>query len=437
MTKVYVIGIGYRPLDARAHEFVLNAGTILASNRLYEIFTRYEEFSSVKERIKVINKVDQTMDFLHSSLGTLHASPPVVLLASGDPLFSGIGRRVLAEFGPDCVEVLPDLSSIQLAFARVKEPWDNAFLMSLHGGPDPEKRRRLPHTLVDVPELLATHGKIGILTDRENGPLAIANILRRTAENPAPEIRMFVCERLGYDDERITGGTPSEIAANSFAEPNVVILMRSQESGPGRNGPGDEAVPFTLPPGPVFGLTEDEIIHSRGLITKDEVRAVALHKLRLPQQGVFWDIGAGSGSVSLEAAGMHPGLKVFMIERNREQLTHIRANISAFGLHRISVITGEAPEVLKDLPPPDRVFIGGSGGRFPEIMDRIMEKMKAGIIVLNAISLETLNGALQVMSGSGLDPEVVQISVARSKVVNGQRHLSALNPIFVVKGEKR
>jgi precorrin-6Y C5,15-methyltransferase (decarboxylating) len=186
-----------------------------------------------------------------------------------------------------------------------------------------------------------------------------------------------------------------------------------------------------------FGLSEDEIAHSRGLITKDEVRAVSIHKLRLPQKGVLWDVGAGSGSVSIEAARLLPGLRVYAIERNREQIELIQENKKKLGATNITTTCGEAPEILRDLPPPDRVFIGGHGGNLSGIVRRIKEKMPKGIIVINAIALETLNEAILVLENNGFDPEVSQVSVSRSKIVGGQRHMSALNPVFVIKGEKR
>ncbi len=444
VTKIHVIGLGYRPLSREAHDIVLKASAILASRRLYEVFQRYEEFGAVKEKILVINRIEETMQYLHAQLSAGHSLMPLVLLASGDPLYFGIGRRILNEFSPDSVEILPDLSSMQLAFSRIKEPWDNAFLMSLHGGPDPEKRRRLPYELNHIPALLEHHAKIAILTDRENNPAVIAKTLLSNGRGQMPEVRMFVCEKLGYPDEKIISGSPEEIAGMSFANPNVVIVMRIQGTEDrGQKAAYDQTAGHAVPPGPVtssaavFGLTEDEIVHSRGLITKDEVRAVSLHTLRLPVQGVFWDIGAGSGSVSVEAARMHPGLKIYAIEKNEEQAENIRKNITGFCLQRLEIIQGEAPDALGDLPSPDRVFIGGSGGRLSEIIKAIMQKMQNGIIVLNAISLETLNDAMRIMSESGLGPDVSQISVCRSRIVNGQRHMAALNPIFIVKGEKR
>ncbi len=430
MNKIRVIGIGYRPFDKKAREALLASDSILASNRLFEVFRAYEEFEQVKGKVLVINKIDELMEYMRVNIG----KQSVVLLASGDPLFFGIGRKVLDEFGAERVEMLPDLSSIQVAFSKIKEPWDDAFLISLHGGPDPSKRRRLPYEIKDIPSLLDAHYKIAVLTDRENNPSAIASFLNSQGAKNPEELSIYVCERLGYPDEKITSGAPAEIAGMTFSDPNVVILLKS--AGVRKHGSA-EAESITKEGGPVFGLTEDEISHARGLITKDEVRAVSLHSLRLPRKGVLWDIGAGSGSVSIEAARLSPGLRIYAIERNDEQLANIEENKLRFNLSNIAITSGEAPQVLGDLPSPDRVFVGGSGGELSGIIRRIRERMPRGIVVINAVTLETLNEALLLLENNGFEPEVSQVSVSRSRILKGQRHLSPLNPVFVIRGERK
>ncbi|MBI4679802.1 MAG: precorrin-6y C5,15-methyltransferase (decarboxylating) subunit CbiE [Nitrospirae bacterium] len=228
MTKIYAIGIGYKPLDKKAREIIFNSEIILASKRLFEVFKRYEEFNKVKDKVKVINNVDGTLSFIKGLLAsriTHHASRPIVLLASGDPMFFGIGRRLAGEFGRDKVEILPDLSSMQLAFSRIKEVWSDAFLMSLHGGPDPKKRRKLEYGIADIPFLLAKHSKVAILTDKENNPSVIAKKLTSSFIPQPSSLKMFVCEKLGYPDEKIIKGTPGKIAKMKFREPNVVVII--------------------------------------------------------------------------------------------------------------------------------------------------------------------------------------------------------------------
>lgn len=227
MTKIYVIGIGYNPFDEKTREIVCNSEIILASYRLFEVFKRYEEFEIVKDKVMVIDNVNETINFIKLELQTLNSEPRTIitLLASGDPMFFGIGRRIINEFGKERVEILPDLSSIQIAFSRIKEPWDDALLISLHGGPDPTKRRKLTYELKDIPLLLKKYKKIAILTDKENNPSEIAKVLHSSSVIQHMQLKMYVCERMGYPDEQVTEGASSEIEGMSFLTPNVVIIV--------------------------------------------------------------------------------------------------------------------------------------------------------------------------------------------------------------------
>lgn len=225
--RLYIIGIGFKPLDERARSVLLNASHILVNDRLLEVFKRYDEYEMVSERVKMINNVDETIEFIKTNLLQPSAlNLPIVLLAEGDPMFFGIGRRVVDEFGKDNVEIYPDLSSMQVAFSRIREPWSDAFFISLHGGPDPNRRRKLEYEIDDIPILLQSHHKIGILTDKENNPTRIAMVIKRSPTACSLSPVMFVCERLGYPDERIIEGKPEDIAEMSFLTPNVLIILR-------------------------------------------------------------------------------------------------------------------------------------------------------------------------------------------------------------------
>ena len=225
MTDIYVIGIGYKPLDQNERKALYKSDVILSSERLLAVFKRYREFKKVLEKVLVLNTVNETIEYMKSRASESGGKVFITVLASGDPLFFGIGRRIINEFGKERVAIMPDLSSIQVAFARIMEPWDNAFLMSLHKGPDPLKKRNLKYYMKDVPDLLNKHGKLAILTDTENNPSEIAKAL--VGSNVLSPI-IFVCEKLGDSDERITKGTPEDIAAMSFVTPNVVIILSGE-----------------------------------------------------------------------------------------------------------------------------------------------------------------------------------------------------------------
>ena len=417
MGRLIVIGIGYKPLCDSAKDALKRAGSLLASKRIAGVFADYPESKTFNDKVIVINNVDETMK--HIRIHLEEKETDVVLLASGDPLYFGIGRRAIVEFGKETVEIIPDISSIQAAFALIKEPWDGAFLLSLHGGPDPNKRRKLKHELVDMPALVEHHALVCALTDAVNNPARIAQELMksRIGDN---NIVMYVCERLGSVEERLVEARPSEIAKMSFNEPNVVIIKRTCEQ-----------VPRTI-----FGLKETEFAHTKGLITKDEVRAVALHKLRLPDLGVMWDIGGGSGSVSIESARLSKGLEVYCLERHPDRIKQIKENVVRFGLGNVHVIEGSAPSAFAGLPRPDRIFIGGSGGNLRDIVEYLEEQKWRGVAVINSATIETLYSAIEAFESKGFEVEFTQVSVSRSARVGGMRRLEALNPVFIINAER-
>jgi precorrin-6Y C5,15-methyltransferase (decarboxylating) len=439
VNKVHVIGIGFRPLERKAADALFASDVVLANSRLLDVFRDYSEYDAVKDKVIVHKTVYEMLDYIRDN----YSGKKIALLAAGDPMFFGIGRLVIERFGKDAVEVYPDLSSIQVAFSKIRETSQNALLVSLHGGPDPAKRRKLEYELDDIPSLLTEHDKIAILTDKVNNPAKIAEVLasryRKGVLPYAPTSVMYVCEKLGYPDEKITEGAPEEIAGMSFADPNVVLIVQKDKSAEDQKE-NTSALPHFRASALVFGLKEDEIQHTKGLITKDEMRAVTIHKLRLPQKGVFWDIGAGSGSVSVEAARLSPDLKVFAVEKDEEQLNNIAVNINRFNITNIEVVKGAAPEALKALPSPDRVFIGGSSGKLEGILEIIKRshelKDPSLIVVINATTLETLNEAIRSLEKNNFIIEISELSVSRSKMVGNKRHMSALNPVFVIRGER-
>lgn len=230
MGKVHIVGIGYRPLPPRARAIVLGSSVILASERLLEIFRRYDEFDAVRDRVRITSGIDEIFSIARDTRDRVDEGVCITILGDGDPLFFGIGVRAIEEFGRESVEIIPDLSSIQVAFSRIGEPWGQAFLMSLHRGPYPERRRRVEHELHEIPSLLLHHRRVAVLTDSENTPAMIARALISAPElvGSLGEVAVHVCERLGYDDEALTSGSPEEMAQREFSLPNVVILIKRQ-----------------------------------------------------------------------------------------------------------------------------------------------------------------------------------------------------------------
>jgi precorrin-6Y C5,15-methyltransferase (decarboxylating) len=254
-----------------------------------------------------------------------------------------------------------------------------------------------------VAAAILIHDKVFLFTDRTSSPDRIAgSLLTECGSGINTEYVVHVAENLGMDNERLHTGTLTEIAEQTFGPLNVMILTKTKTS--------------SVSMFPSFGLTEEEITHSRGLITKNEVRAASLHALGLPRHGVLWDVGAGSGSVGLEAARLFPELQVMAVERDEEQVKNIQKNRERFQAWNLKLFHGSALEVLKDLPAPDRVFIGGSGGQLRDIIDHAAERLRpGGRIVVNAVLEKTAQEAPAYLHAQGLEVTLSEIRVTRRR----------------------
>ena len=407
MYKLYLVGVGASEslygMDEHRSGILKDCGCIITSGR-YRPLVRHcmaevLPISPVKDAVAAIRNRLLTMD--------------VAVLASGDPLFFGIGRMLVKNFGREQVEPLPAVSYMQTAFAKFKEPWDDAAFISLHG-------RRAE----EISTMVLPHRKTFMFTDDKNSPSSIASAL---ISEGVTDYSVFVAEDLGTPEEKLTSGSLDEIAAGNFSSLSVMILRHKQEA--------TALLENEFP----LGLREDEIVHSRGLITKNEIRAAVLHRLRLPSKAgsVFWDIGAGSGSVSIEAARLSPAMSVYAIEKHSAEIKNVRSNIKRFAANNISVTAGEAPDCLTALPAPDRVFVGGSGGKLGEILEHVSMKLKpGGIVVVNAITERTIKSAPQILLGLGFQVESSEISLRRTVWINGVSEEKKMNPIHVIAGER-
>jgi len=410
-SKIYLIGIGFKPLAKKAREILLEVPLVLAFPGTIKIFEKYEVYAQVKEKVKICKKVEELLKILKKSVEKMN----VAVLASGDPLYFGIGQRIIKVFGKEKVEIFPDLTSLQKAGALIKENWWEFFSLSFHGRTFKEE---------DLLNFLKIHKKLAVLTDSQNNPARIARVFENSLFKD--KVKMWVCEKLGSEEEKIISGKPKEIKNQNFAEPNLVLITLEEEF----------SYNFVSAQNIFFGLKESEIFHKRGMITKDEVRAVVIHKLRLPRKGVFWDIGAGSGAISVECALLNPELKVYAIEKEPAACEIIKKNKEKFELFNLKIIKGSAPECLRELDEPDRVFIGGSGGKLKEILEFLVAFDKLKLMVLTAISLDTLYKSLQCLETHDFKVEVSQITVNRLEKLGEQKVFKALNPIFVIKAEK-
>jgi precorrin-6Y C5,15-methyltransferase (decarboxylating) len=257
------------------------------------------------------------------------------------------------------------------------------------------------------------------LTDQNNSPAKLALFLLETAgKKNADRYDFYVAENIGQEDERLTTGKLSNIATGRFSDLSVVIILDQGEEG-----------------ALGFGLREEEITHSRGLITKNEVRAATLHALRLPKSGVFWDIGSGSGSLSIEAASISPELSIYSVETKTEQIENIQKNRERYLAYTVQPVMGNAPEILLDLPDPDRIFVGGSGGKLREILEYSSKRLRpAGVLVVNGVLEKTCRQAPDILNKLGFEVLISTIQVTRS-LYPGQVPVE-FNPISIITGRK-
>jgi len=334
----------------------------------------------------------------------------IVVLASGDPLFYGIAGYLARKLGPDQLEIRPNLSSLQLAFARLGESWHDAVLESVHGRP-----------LKGLAQRIDGKAKIALLTDEHNSPAAVGAYLQKFGMT---EYDAYVAENLGGPDERTRHYTLDELAAAECSPLNVVILLRRKDAPAPRKG---------------FGFADEEF-HQRkpekGLITKREVRAFSLSELRLGEDSIVWDIGAGSGSVAVECTRLAPRGQVFAIEKNEGDLVNIEANRIKFRTD-FTVLHAKAPAGLDELPNPDAVFIGGSGGELAQLISLCASRLRPeGRIVVNAATIETLHDSMKAMREAGMDASVTLLQTARSKPILNMTRFDGLNPIYVITGQR-
>jgi precorrin-6Y C5,15-methyltransferase (decarboxylating) len=399
---VALVGIGDDGcvgLTSRALGAVTRAAVLVGGERHLAFFP---EFTG--ERIVLASGLAAALD----RVAELAEDRNICILASGDPLFFGVGRLVLHKLGAAHVEVIPQPSSMQLAFGRAGLSWDDAAFFSIHG-----------RTIEGCVVRIAACAKVAILTDEERSPARVAARMLAYGETAW---RAWVCECLGGPDERVRAFTIDELAAATDIAPlNVLVLARTD---PGWRRP--PRIPF---------FSEDAFakrMPKKGLITKREVRLVSLAALAIRPDSVMWDIGAGSGSVAIEAALLAPEGRVYAIEVDLEGVAICEDNAKSHGTDNVRVIAGRAPEALAGLEPPDAVFVGGSKGSMTAIVDAALEALRpGGRLVVNAVTLENAGETYQAMRARGLVPEVTLLQVARSEPLAHYQRYEALNPIQI------
>lgn len=408
--RVCIIGVGdggVESLTSAARQTIEQADLLIGSDHT---LTRVP--AGKQQRLVIGNDLQLAVDAVAN-----RGNKKVVVLASGDPLFYGIARYLCDRLGKDTFDVIPHVSSMQLAFARVKESWEEAFLTNLAN-----------HSLASVLERIRIAEKAGLFTSETYTPAVIAKEL---LDRGIDYFNAYVCENLGSPDERVTYGELGYIARMTFDPLNVLILVRKPDV-PDRPS---EQVGRRL-----FGNPDEFFLQSKpkqGLLTPCEVRAMALAELDLGPSSVVWDVGAGSGSVSVEAAQIAASGRVFAIEMDGDDHQLLVSNAERFGLKNLTPVLGRAPEAWKDLPDPDAVFIGGTGRDVHLLVEAVYDRVRpGGRIVVNVASVENVGGVHAALHRYIPNVEVRMINVARGTYQLERIRFDALNPTFLISAVK-
>ena len=406
-SKIQIIGIGDDGLEGvseTARQMIEQADLLVGPE---ETLARVP--SSGAQRLLIDADINEAVERLRAA----GEDERIVVLATGDPLFYGTARYLCEKVGKERFEVVPHVSSMQLAFARVKESWEEAYLTDLSQRP-----------LTNILDRIRVAEKVGLFTNETQTPAVVARTL---LERKIDYFTAYVCENLGSPDERVTRAELADLVDQQFAPLNVMILVRKPDV-PDRP---TEAIGHRL-----FGNADDAFLQSKpkhGLLTPAEVRAMALAEMDLGPRSIVWDIGAGSGSVSIEAAQIASSGTTYAIEMDPEDHALIIANAERFGVQNLVPILGRAPEAWQELPDPDAVFVGGSGREVCRIVEAAYERLRAGgRLVANVGSIENLAAVHESLGRLNPHVNVWMINIARGTHQLERIRFDALNPTFLL-----
>lgn len=398
---VYLIGTGMGGQDSltvEAQQTIDRCTLLIGAQRLLEPYDgkKYAALVPPDEIAACISKAEDL---------------EIAVLLSGDTGFYSGAARLLKrlEDCEDCaVHTIAGISSLSWFCARIGLPWQDVKIISAHG--------RQHNAVGEIQRSRRTF----LLTDKKESP---AEICRQLARRNLAHVTVWIGERLGYPDERIVKATALDASEMSF---DGLAVMLAENPKPVIR---EYAAPF---------LADGDFIRGDTPMTKEAVRVLALSKLRIKPDHVVWDVGAGSGSVSVELAFAAAAGQVFAVEQDGEALDLIRRNREKFGVTNLAVMAGKAPEALQTLPAPDRVFLGGTGRQMAPILSCIMGKNPGARVAAAAVTLETLQDALRLFPQCGLsEPEIVQVSIANTRKAGQYHMMQANNPVWLITGEGR
>jgi precorrin-6Y C5,15-methyltransferase (decarboxylating) len=428
---VHVVGIGLdgaAGLSESARQVVERAALLVGCDRHLSYFPHHSGehwvLADLTTAIVEIRRWLAQVADLEPDVRTLEPPAPssqlIVILVAGDPLFYGWGRLLIAQLPAEKLTFHPHLSSVQLAFNRLKVPWQDAHFVGAQGRYFEELTAKLK----------AGVEKIAVLADETHTPAALANLVK--ALDLPTRYELWVCENLGAAEERVRRWSLDALLGQSFAPLSVVVMLRESRT---------VAEPLDLGQLPLLGIPDAAFIgcgDRPGLTVEREVRVLVLAQLALQPGQVVWDVGAGNGSVSIEIARLFPQSEVYAIEKTVSGTAAIELNCGRFGVQNAISVHGIAPEILHRLRPPHRIFIGGSGGGLTKILGVCaLRLLPGGSIVLALSALEDIGTVLNWMDDRvRREPHwsyrIVQVQLSRSLPAGNVTRFNSLNPVALV-----
>lgn len=399
---IHIIGLGVEPDDLSRKELrLINEAQVLVGGERH--LDRFKESSA--EKIRIVSPLSGVFEQIRSCEAK---DLSIVILATGDPLFYGIGQSLINEFGADNVTLTPNVSMLQAAAARIRIPWHDVATVSLHGRPD----------LFPLFHALNTHSRVAALTDDKHIPSSMAQAL---LDKGADNFRMWVFEDLGADNERYAPYSLAVASQKNFASLNFVLL-EATEARPQR---------------PMLGAPDQSYVTDKGLVTKASIRAAGIAALRLHPKNTLWDLGAGCGAVAIEASALLTQGRVYAVEKKSTRVAHIRENIRRCYALLVEAVHGAYPRCLPDLPDPDRVFIGGGLSKGEGLLEAVCDRLKpGGRIVVHCALLDTLSRSKSFFQHRDWPLTVLMLQSSKSAPLGKDLHLEAQNPVFILAADK-
>lgn len=403
---VDLVGMGpgsYGAMTRETYDAVGNAEVIIGAKRLLESVPA----GSAAEKCAAVMPAD-ILEIIKKKQS--EGKERFVVAMSGDTGFYSGTRGlvpVLKEAGID-YRIMPGISSVQVMSARLADPWQDWNLYSAHG--------KTCDAVAAVMESAYLGKKTFFLTGGELGP---ADLAKQLTDAGLGSLKLWIGENLSYENEKITEA-PAEEAKDM--DPDVLAVVLA------------DRLPEPEYNVPVPGIPDDLFVRGKVPMTKQDVRSAIAGRLAVKPGETVWDVGAGTGSVTVELALMARGGKTFAVETNPEGCGLIETNRKRFGAWNISIVEGMAPEALRDLPAPDAVFLGGTKGQMGPILDIIKEKNPDARVLISAIAVETLGEALKDLESRGWDAGIAQIQSSYGKKVARLNMMMANNPIFLISG---